>query len=360
MKFSLRIVSTLVAVALLSSCITSKSVKINALQSSPSMLAPNQFVFYYPKTVLTFQVTCLREQFIPGPYANYSRKYIGATPFESTTKENWRMLHVSLLKSNEPDFSRLFSVEGTPSEVAKVFRAVNSGNVFVDEKQQGVLGIPEVFPQASFLDMGVTPFISNEKSVFYTSVQVDSGFVRVPVQKNIVVESNLENKAKEAAEFIFSLRKRRFDIVSGEVDHAQDGKALEVSLAELKRLEDSYLSLFVGKVLSDTVSFSYSYVPTSATSQNSILFRFSEDRGVLNADDLSGRPVMLELVAEKNQESLKLLGAPATPKGTVLFPYLFPEVCSVALTDGKNSLLRKRTPINQLGQVVYFPVSILK
>ena len=239
MKFSFRIVYVLAAVVSLSSCITSKSVKINALQPPTSVLAPSQFAFYYPKTVLTFQVTCLREQFIPGPYANYSRKYIGATPFESAAKEGWRMLHVSLSKSNEPDYSRLFSVEGTPADVAKVFRAVNSGSVFVDEKQQAVLGIPEVFPRASFLDMGVTPFISNEKSVFYTSVQVDSGFVRVPVQKSIVVESNLENKAKEAAEFIFSLRKRRFDIVSGEGDHAQDGKEMEVYLAELRRLEDS-------------------------------------------------------------------------------------------------------------------------
>ena len=133
-----------------------------------------------------------------------------------------------------------------------------------------------------------------------------------------------------AMAIFFSLRKRRFDIVSGEVDHAQDGKALQVSLAELKRLEDSYLSLFVGKVLYDTVSFCYSYVPTSAASQNSILFRFSEDRGALNADDLSGRPVMLELIAEKNQESLKLLSASESRKGAVLFPYLFPEVCSLS------------------------------
>lgn len=269
-----------------------------------------------------------------------------------------------MAQTTEPDYTRLFSVEGTTSELAKVYKAISTGEIMPllssSDRQPVFIGMPEVFPRPTFLDMGVSPFISNEKSLFYTRVQVDSGYVRVPVQKNMVVEASLEEKAKEAAEFIFSLRKRRFDLVSGEVDHAMEGRALEVSLAELKRLEDSYLSLFVGKVFADTASFQYSFVPTVAASQNAILFRFSEESGVLNDDNLAGRPIMLELVAEKNQESLKLLPPGASSKKSILFPYLFPEVCRFVLTDGKNTLLKQRIPINQLGQVVFFPVSILK
>lgn len=361
-SFSRTLFLLLSAASITSSCITSKSLNIEPIQTVTTKLSPNRFVFYYPKTVLSFRVSCIHETFVPGPYAKYSQKYLGVNPIGGEARELWQILNVSLSKNNEPDYTRLFSVEGSPSDLAKVYSAIHSGGITpsIDMQHSGLVEKPEVFPALNFLDMGVTPFILNEKSVFYTRVQVDSGFVKVPVQKNIVVEANLEDKAKEAAEFIFSLRKRRFDIVSGEVDHAIEGKALEVSLAELKRLEDSYLSLFVGKVLSDTASFQYSFEPTAATSQNAILFRFSETNGLLSDDNLAGRPIMLELVAEKNQESLKLLSPNAANKEVVHFPYLFPEVCSLVLTDGKNTLFKQRTTINQLGTVVFFPVSILK
>lgn len=365
MRFLNKAVVSIVAVGWATcSCLPSKSLKIETIQSATTVISPNRFAFYYPKTVLSFRVGCLHERFFPGPYAAYSQKYIGVSPIEASAKDSWQIFRIDLRQTNEPDYTRLFSVEGTPTEMADAYKAISSGGIMPlltsGDKQHISIGIPEVFPRSNFLDMGVSPFISNEKSVFYTRVQVDSGYVRVPVQKNMVVEANIEDKAKEAAEFIFSLRKRRFDIVSGEVDHAIEGRALEVSLAELKRLEDSYLSLFVGKVFADTTSFQYSFVPTVAASQNAILFRFSEESGVLSDDNLAGRPIMLELVAEKNQESLKLLAPTTSSKKSVQFPYLFPEVCQLVLTDGKSTLLKQRIPINQLGQVVYFPVSILK
>lgn len=365
MKFFSKTVLYIIATAwVTSSCITSKSLKIETFQSTKTEISPNRFVFYYPKTVISFSVSCLHEKFVPGPYAAYSQKYIGVAPIEAGAKDSWQIFKAGLAQTTEPDYTRLFSVEGTTSEMAKVYKAISTGEIMPllssSDRQPVFIGMPEVFPSPTFLDMGVSPFISNEKSLFYTRVLVDSGYVRVPVQKNMVVEASLEEKAKEAAEFIFSLRKRRFDLVSGEVDHAMEGRALEVSLAELNRLEDSYLSLFVGKVIADTASFQYSFVPTAAASQNAILFRFSEESGVLNDDNLAGRPIMLELVAEKNQESLKLLTPAATSKESIQFPYLFPEVCRLVLTDGKSTLLKQRIPINQLGQVVFFPVSILK
>ncbi len=362
MKYFNKTLIFLVVVAWFSSsCATSNSIKVEPIQPT-TILTPSSFVFYYPKTVLSFHVSSLHQRFLPGPYADYAQKYLGVAFANTEPQESWQILQVSLTKNIEPDFSRLFSVAGTPSDVAKVFNAIRSESIFPenDSHSTGLPAKPAVFPISSFLDLGVAPFISNEKSVFYNRVQVDSGFVKVPVQKNIVVEANMEEKAKAAAEFVFSLRKRRFDLVTGDVEHVVDGKALEISLAELKRLEDSYLSLFVGKTFSDTTTLYYTFVPTAATSQNAILFRFSESNGLLSDDNFSGRPVMLELVAEKNQEPLKQLTQNTASKKSVSFPYLFPEVCSVVITDGKNTLYKQRVTINQLGNVVSFPVSVLK
>ncbi|SDD27088.1 DUF4831 family protein [Williamwhitmania taraxaci] len=365
MKLFTKTIFTLVAIAaLLSSCMTSKPARINSYNATGNALSPNRFVFYYPKTVLNFRVSCLHERFIPGPYANYSKKYIGVNPLGSVKAESWQIMTVSIMPACAPDYLRLFSVDGTPSEIAKVYRAIGSGSLFstssLVEKSSIPFELPEVFRRNDYLDMGVAPFISAKKSVFNTRVQVDSGFVRVPIQKTIVVESSLEDKANEAAEFIFSLRKRRLDLISGEVDHSIDGNAMAVALAEINRLEEAYLSLFVGKVFLDTLDFHYSFVPTSALTQNSILFRFSEEFGALNEDNLSGRPIMLELLSEKSQELLKVLGGNSPNKAVLQFPYLFPEVCRITLTDGKNTLLQRRIPVNQLGQIVFFPVSILE
>jgi hypothetical protein len=53
-----------------------------------------------------------------------------------------------------------------------------------------------------FSDLSVEPFIGEEKNVLYTKVQRDSSFVRVPIQKSMIVERMLmKRQAKQPTSF---------------------------------------------------------------------------------------------------------------------------------------------------------------
>jgi hypothetical protein len=349
----------------LAACSQSKSVAIRHVADQQTLDGPTRFNFFYPKTVLDFSVRTVKESFLPGPYAKFSEKYIGINT-NITNSTRWSVVCVTLSLLQEPDYSRVYTVEGTQKEVGKVFELIKMSRLFpaaelwLPDKVTKQFVVPQVFAASAYTDLGTSPFVITEKNTYYSRVPVDSGFIKVPVQKNVVVETNQEDRAKAAADFLFSIRKRRFDLISGEIDHALDGKAMEVSLAELDKLEEAYLSLFIGKTLVDTFTYHFSYVPTQAPSQNAILFRFSEQQGILGNENLSGRPIMVEVSFDSTITRFSNAGRklPSLKKGTVLFPYILPSIAHIEMSDGKMEMLSCRVSIIQLGQVEYFPVSI--
>jgi len=368
MKFLMRILP-LASMLLggLSACSQSRHVMVHQISTQEVGGGPTQFTFFYPKTVFNISIEAVKETFIPGPYAQFSEKYIGVSASDKNSV-SWRLSGVSMSLSQEPDYTRLFSVEGTQNEVAKVFDLIHesklypTSEVWMPDMVRKKFVLPQVFSKPIYPDLGVDPFIATEKNTYYSRVPVDSGFVRVPVQRNVVVETNMEDRAKAAADFLFSIRKRRFDLISGESDHQLDGKAIEVCLAELNRVEADYLSLFIGKNFVDTLVSHFSYVPTVAPNQNAILFRFSEQQGVLANDNLSGRPIMLEVASDTTLSAYKnmIVKPTVNSKETIQFPYILPEVAHVEMYDGKAELINNRVQVAQLGQIQFFPVSLWK
>ena len=62
-----------------------------------------------------------------------------------------------------------------------------------------------------------------------------------------MTETDLQTAARNAAAAIFSLRKHRLDLISGEAGENVFGAGLPVALERLDRLEQEYLELFLGR-----------------------------------------------------------------------------------------------------------------
>jgi hypothetical protein len=95
---------------------------------------------------------------------------------------------------------------------------------------------------------------------------------------------------------------------------------------------------------------------TERESQRYIAFRLSDTAGLVPADNLSGKPVVLELIP---QEIVSVEEPAASKKPSVLAYYRIPAVCTVKLIEGVNVLLQTRVPVYQLGVTSSLPVNVI-
>ena len=296
------------------------------------------YTYALPQTVISLEVTAENEQFHAGPYAKYAMKYLGVDA------------RIRMTPLVEADPSRRLSVNtGAGKETFLSLSA--QGLVAIGDGQTG-RSSQWRFPSpsdADFADRGVSSNLTSEQTTLYRSVQNNT----VAVQQDMVVTKSIEQRAREAADMIFSLRKKRVEIVTGDTDATFSGEAMAAAIQEISRMEKEYLSLFIGYSDIQIQKMKFDVVPSkTAKSQVYVAFRVSDQEGLVSADNVAGKPYLLELVPQQVTDAT----ASMTPKGTVAW-YRVPAVCTVKLSDGVNLLLQDRVPVYQLGFEEAYPIS---
>lgn len=160
-----------------------------------------------------------------------------------------------------------------------------------------------------------------------------------------LTDRSMENNAREAAMTIFSLRKRRMELITGEAGENVFGEGLEAAIAELHRVENEYLSLFFGKQVTKTETKEFEVVPKMGVTNN-IVFRFSQTQGVMSADDVSGAPIVLTVQPEQN-----VVGGDRN-SGNRYDYYQVPGWAKCRLVDGATELAAARVSLYQFGTTV--------
>ena len=171
----------------------------------------------------------------------------------------------------------------------------------------------------------------------------------------MVVEKTLEQKAAETAFTILDLRRQRLQIATGDTDATYSGEAMGAAIDELARLEEEYLTLFTGYSEFQTQKMKFDVVPEAGReNQLYIAFRISDKNGLVPADDMTGRPVVMEIVSQNFEqpetETVKSKGE--------LVHYRIPAVSTVKIKNGAELLLQSRIPIYQLGQESSLPLAV--
>lgn len=324
-------------------------------------IKPGSYIYSLPQTTLTFKVKVAHLSFKSGPYAQFAQKYLGITDAEQSDKEYYRILSIGSETREEADSQNLYVAEAIPGTDMSFLELTNQGLIiptaFVAQTPAQPVPSKEIKIATPFTDLGSDPSIYKEKATFFSDVKMDTSFVKVPVQKSMLVEKSPETRASDAANFIFNLRKRRVDLISGDIENVfNNGEALKVALAEINRLEKEYLSLFIGKTYVDTSTYSFEHTPKGGNGKSSsILFRYSENKGVVAENDLSGKPVMVEVTPVN---AVQQLPTAINDKGKeAVITARYPEVCTVKITDGKEILFSSKAAISQAGKIVRMPIS---
>lgn len=249
------------------------------------------------QTTLQITLKVRQEQVIMGPYSRYAKQYLGINaPLNNKT---------------------IYTIEGASISGEKAphqhkNERLVSGNKLVNTPKQRV----------DFIDVSINP-----------------------ITTGITTRSDAD-LAKSAAETIFTLRKRRFDMVTGESNEL--GAGMGAAVKEMKRLEKEYLSLFTGITSVDYITYVFNVTPTAGKDRYMIC-RMSDSNGVLPEMDVMGEPILLTI---KPMNTLPA-ATPSKGKKEVAAPQvLHPEMVECTLFVGTDKLMSESLPMYQYGKVL--------
>lgn len=251
-----------------------------------------------PRTILAVDMTVECDRTLAGPYARYAQKFLGVRP-ALADKTTW---------------------------------SISSSRI-------------------SLLD-GATCLNATAPAAAATRVQnyADSAdeFARLQPDKLEMTTSSLEDAARTAAERIFSLRRHRLELITGEAGENVFGEGLKAALEEIDRQEQSYLELFLGKHVTTTSTRRYVVYPQTDKNQY-IVCRFSPASGLLPENDLSGDIVLLQIEPSGAEPGAGLEAGPKE-QNVVRCRVADPSTCTVL--SGGQEYARSVLPVFEFGRTI--------
>ncbi len=92
----------------------------------------------------------------------------------------------------------------------------------------------------------------------------------------------------------------------------------------------------------------------------SILFRFSPETGVLEPSDISGRPVVVEMISANKVDNINIIESDlSSGERYDKIYYRVPEVVDIRVTDGRTTLGNSRQLVYQFGKVITLPANYI-
>lgn len=181
--------------------------------------------------------------------------------------------------------------------------------------------------------------------------------LQTPAARQVISEEMMQSqstakRAELAASALFAIRQTRADLISGQAEQMPpDGKSLQLMLDNLDAQEKALMAMFVGTTATHTQVRTYSVTPKGDI-RNQIIARISPLEGLVDANDLSGTPVYLNLTVTQRGEM------PVNEKGIRLefpkngFAYCIPGKADVSVSYDDATYFNSATDFAQFG-VVY-------
>lgn len=317
---------------------------------------PQGLLYSLPTTRVVVKVSAARTRFFAGPYHAYAKQYLGIEGAAVEDFESWKITNIQLSKLIEPDQDHYYSVrqQKTNAFTGELERLSKDGLILLPSEGESIQSFNSTLTSSvkeiHNTDLSIKPFYLNK-----TRKGGQSGDFPTHSRsaKHLKLKSEAE-KAKEAAAFIFKIRKRRFKLLAGQYEVFPEGTALETSVEELNELEESYLSLFVGKKETDTLSRVYTVNPEGKENlQRFTLFKFSEVEGYLSDHSNTGVPIVMEFMDMERTKVISQLDLPLSSTAYEnLFFYRIPDKAKVRTFLGSHVLHEAEIQLYQFGSIV--------
>ena len=253
--------------------------------------AAGNIVISDPSTTLAVDLVFETEQVVVGPYAKYAQKYLetrGALVDKSTTS----------LKS------------------AKL--AVVTDNALA----AGTVAEPTTT---------ISSYLGSENE-----------FPKISPDRTSSSAMSLDDAAAQAAQAIFTIRKNRMDLISGDAGENVFGGGLKDALEALDAKEQAYLELFLGKKVTTTYTQRV-IVPIVAGVNEYVIARTT-----------SGKPEDIKLVLTPSEATPKFSTlSEVDPRDKTAIAVRIANIATCAVKVGNNVVGSASLPIFELGRTAY-------
>jgi len=364
-----RISGIIILILMVVSCSTIKEVPITVKTTILPLgdtvkLYEGSLLYSLPQTGFEFTVVAQRTIQTAGPYHNFAEQFLGLNDIIKNNQTIWSLKDVNIRSFSELDPENYYIIESDGLIESNALALKEAGLIldinsslyknrnFYSKNLENtdISGI-------AIRDMGSNEYYDIEQDTSYKIVELDTAFVRIPYVLERRRQLSLEEQAENTARILLELREGRHLILTGEANVFPQDKA---AIDEINRLENEYISLFSGKSRSEIITFKFFLVPDREMEEKPvILFRFSPEDGVLEANDLSGRPVVVELMSAGKVDNINMVEDNAKAGSYDKIYYRVPEVVDVRVTDGRSTLGKSRDLVYQFGKVVTLPANYI-
>jgi hypothetical protein len=330
-------------------------------------------IFYsLPQTGFNVEILLNKKILVPGPFYAYAEKYLGIKNVQDASQEKWEIADVKIIPFYEPDTSAQYFLSARCShsfpEISLSRENILTGigkssclpDIFSAREIHNNTGEPDT--TLLFKDQTNKKIYFEDIDTTYKTVRIDSTYIKVPVYKRDTVVKDMEHRAEDAANHILRLRKREFKLLSGAYDKMPDGTAVSAIIEELKKEEEEYLSLFIGKSVTVNHRIVYEVVPVSSESRMQFtLCWFSQEKGLLSENTSGSIPIVLEIIASGMTDRIDtLLSHQKCGKSKNGLYYRVPEQAQVKILKGDALLMTSRILVAQYGITYFLPARLLK
>lgn len=314
-------------------------------------------IYNLPRTVMKFDFTFTQVREFRGPFATYAPNLLGIEDVILENDRYYRIDDVKISSFTEPDPDQYYHVMLAEKADRELFLKLGKSGIISGTLQeeefagQAVMaesfrgGIPDdLFP-------GYIRTAKIEKTdTIRRVVTIDTTSIEKYILRRFLEEKTEENKAREAADMINRLKEDKYKLLVGYQETPYDKGAMEFMYNKLEAMERSYLELFTGIRMEESITRSAYFVPGPEDKGSLVpLLAFSEDEGPYASD--ADESIFIEFIPEQEWKE-----GPVSPEGDLTgFVYRVPPTVVVNLLYDGEKLLTSRQTVNQFGILKLLP-----
>ena len=273
----------------------------------PYQAADGSIAVANPSTTVVVDLTIEKEQVVVGPYARYAQKYLD--------------VRGSLVEKTS------YTITDAKLSVMACDGVVNSG---------------EISPSTTTVESHMNP---------------EAEFPKVLPDRLSLTPTTIENAAAQAAQTIFTLRKKRMELITGDAGENVFGGGLKDALDALAAQEQAYLELFLGKRV--VTKYTERIIVPMTGADSFTIAKISSSAGLLPAGDANGTEVKLTVTASGNGTKLNSI-AEIDPKDKTAIMVRLADNATCKLLSGDKVVGSAVLPIFEMGRTAYIANTVIR